>query len=131
MFAEYSSQLTKQKRLNHSKLEPLYCTSMLVNVAIYYQKEKLCSPVGLSLNRRFAFKHHNSVCQIGCHDEIMLDNKTSLFGVKDETIGENIFEEKNRKFGACVDCHNVIIHSLGEKNYIIEHWNCNITMIQV
>ena len=60
-------------------------------------KEKLCSPVGLSLNRRFAFKHHNSVCQIGCHDEIMLDNKTSLFGVKDETVGENIFEEKKKK----------------------------------
>lgn len=64
-------------------------------------KEKLCSPVGLSLNRRFAFKHHNSVCQIGCHDEIMLNNKTSLFGVKDETVEEIIFK-KNMKRSARV-----------------------------
>ena len=45
------------------------------------------------------------------------------------------FEEHKRKealnTSVCVSCHNLIFYFLGEKKYRVEHWNCNVTLIQV
>lgn len=45
------------------------------------------------------------------------------------------FEEHERKespnTSVCVSCHNLIFYFLVEKIYRVEHWNCNVTLIQV
>ena len=45
------------------------------------------------------------------------------------------FEEHERKespnASVCASCHNLIFYFLVEKIYRVEHWNCNVTLIQV
>ena len=41
----------------------------------------LGSPIRTSVDRGHTLKHHHTISQIGCHDEIMLHYKCRLFGM--------------------------------------------------
>ena len=39
-----------------------------------------------SRNRRLAIEHDDTVCEVGCHDEIVLDHEGRRLGVHDEAL---------------------------------------------
>jgi hypothetical protein len=48
--------------------------------------EKRLGLVGMSINTRLSIKDNDSVSEIGGHDEIVLDDESSLLGVHDESL---------------------------------------------